>query len=84
MNPKSSRGGPRFGTGPRGPLPGAQNAGRPPLPQEAQDAIAEALMADGATVSSVARDLGHGRVTVRRIRDERGIEAKLPSDNARK
>ena len=82
--PKSNRGGPRFGKGPRGPRKGQAGAGRPQLSGEARSAVVVALRADGGSVSRVARLLGHGRETVRRIRDEEGIEAKSPADNSRK
>ena len=68
----------------RGPQKGAPNAGRPQLSGEARAAVVVALRADGGTVSRVARLLGHGRETVRRIRDEEGIAAKSPADNSRK
>ena len=82
--PKSNRGGPRFGGGPRGPRKGQPGAGRPQLSGEARAAVVVALRADGGSVSRVARALGHGRETVRRIRDEEGIAAKSPADNSRK
>ena len=80
---RNNRGGPRPGGGPRGPRKGQAGAGRPQLSGEARAAAVEALRA-GGTVSRVARLLGHGRETVRRIRDEEGITAKSPADNARK
>ena len=81
---RPTRGGPRPGGGHRGPRKGQAGAGRPQLPDDARSAVVAALRADGGSVSRVARALGHGRETVRRIRDEEGIAAKSPADNARK
>ena len=58
----------------RGPLPGAPNAGRPPMSPEVRASIVAALRVPGATVDGVARETGHARRTVRRVRDEAGIE----------
>ena len=72
--PKTNRGGPRFGGGPRGPRKGQSGSGRPPMPEEVRMAIVEALRAPRATIASVVRAFGLDRKTIRRIRDESGIE----------
>ena len=72
--PKTNRGGPRFGSGPRGPRKGDPKAGRAPMPDEMRAAIVDALRAPRATVASVARAFEYDRKTIRRIRDESGIE----------
>ena len=74
-HPKSNQGGPRFGGGPRGPRKGQAGAGRPPVSDEAREAVMAHLEA-GGTVSGAAVAGGVCRPVARRIANEAGIVVK--------
>ena len=73
--PKTNRGGPRFGGGPRGPRKGQSGAGRPQVSDEARAAVVVHLEA-GGTVSGAAVAGGVCRPVARRIASEVGIAVK--------
>ena len=70
--PKTTRGGPRFGGGPRGPRKGTPGVGRPPVSPEVRAAVVAHLEA-GGTVSGAAEAAGVCRPVARRIASGAGI-----------
>lgn len=69
---KTTRGGARFGGGPRGPRKGAPGSGRPRVSPEARAAVL-GHMAGGGTLSGAAVVAGVCRLTAQRIAKAAGV-----------